>query len=152
MQSLWYQVVIEDPEWCTGPSFARYIQSVQSFITFDKGVLLSEEDWMNEIILLERKPDNLIIDISLMITRLQLISQIEWATVLLFDSEEQAKLIAPTDTLVSAIKKATICLRAVDNTYIYIYSFLPDLMTELQNRGVVKEIKTGPIESLDFPY
>ena len=76
--------------------------------------------------------------------------QIDWASVYLCKTQEAAETIGERERSESALKKAEVLVRVVDQTYYYVYAPVARL-SKLRDR-LVGEEKLGRPEELDYPF
>ena len=88
--------------------------------------------------------------------RLPEVFQVDWASFFFCRSEQEARQITAEEPMHASMTKSLFTLRAVDNTYFYLY--LPEerfdrrVLEELQSRFSHIEIKTDTLDHLDFPH
>lgn len=145
----WYLVTIIDPEGLPGKNINNIIQVLMEKIRF-KNVILSEIEGAGIYNL--SKQENQILDINIFLNMLSDVKQFDWGDFYLFQDYPHhwdytnglnyPQIISQTDTTI----------RAIDDTYIYIYTPYIDLVNVLKDKFTIENMYFKPLEQMPYPF
>jgi hypothetical protein len=145
---IWSLAIIKDLDGLPGKNICKIFQTMQKIEPF-KYVILNDINGAGITNLTEI--ENKLTVLEDIITDIEKVVQFDWGDFFLFKevpqlwkSEEKSydKLIPKTGTTV----------RAVDDTYIYVYTPYCDIVEALKQSYDIEEIKSGSLDLLDYPY
>lgn len=147
----WSLVVVVDPEFLPGKSIYDMIMVISKAVSFQFIVLGDIEgickNW--EIYNLKKK-ENEIQELSHIFKCMLKVLQFDWGNFYLFqDKPEHWKYegLMPEELMI----QSDTTVRAVDDTYIYVYTPYESIVNAIQESYVVESIKCDDLEKLDYP-
>lgn len=78
--------------------------------------------------------------------------QIDWGDFFFFDSQRAAKTLPLEEKYSVAALRARLLLRAVDDSYYYLYGREERLLTHLRRIYPAGKLKRGDLDDFDFPF
>jgi hypothetical protein len=146
----WHLITIEDPEALPGKNIFNIIQQLMSIVEF-RFAILNDINGARISSLIEK--ENTVLKIGDVLSMLCEVVQFDWGDFFLFKNYPEnwnhpeginnyPKLITQTDTTV----------RAIDDTYIYIYTPYQEIVNMVKEKYIIESLKTDILENLDYPY
>ncbi len=145
----WHLIVIIDPQALPGSSILSIIRLVKQIVNF-QFVILDDIDGAVVSPLIQK--EGIALKLDELLDMLPGVVQFDWGNFFLFknypehwnQSNERSypDLIAQTDTTI----------RAVDDTYLYIYTPYLEVVDLIKEIYDVESIKEGLLSELDYPY
>lgn len=151
--SNWYLVIVDDaPKFLPGKSFINILQLLSpigkfSFVITDC-IEGSGKDWV--ISNLQHKK-NTVFKFDEILQLLCDIKQLDWGDFFLFKECPKNWTNSKGVLYPFVVKQSDTTIRAVDSQYLYIYTPYIEIVEVLKNTYNVEEIKTGSLETLDYP-
>lgn len=146
----WYMATIYDPSFLPGISIYNVIKLLLKKINV-QFVVLSDLEGAG-ITNLINDDEILVIHIDEFLKRVGTVKQFDWGDFFLFNffpsnwktfkNKSYPEIISLTETTV----------RAIDDSYIYIYTPYNEVVQLIKSHYPVEEIKEGNLESLDYPF
>lgn len=151
--SNWYLVIIDDaPKFLPGKSFIDIIQLLSTaggfnFVITDY-IDGSGKDWVIQNL---QDKTNTIFKIDEILKILYDVKQLDWGDFFLFKNYPQNWTNPKEEFYPFVISQSDTTVRAVDDQYLYIYTPSLEIVELLKNTYAIDEIKTGPLDTLDYP-
>ena len=144
---MWYLVVIKDLQALPGKNLLKVLDIIQTKISF-KFVFLDDIQGAGILNLSEK--ENKFLLYTDIIADIKKVTQFDWGDFFLFNtvpkdwdrSKDYSDLVILTDTTV----------RAIDDTYIYVYSPYEEVSNALTKSFEVESVCLDTVENLAFPY
>ena len=149
----WWQVVIADESALSGESLIRLLQLVSQHVSA-QFVVLDDIEGAGEGIngLVSDDETLLVLSVQAVIDCARAVVQFDWGDFFLLGHKEEAVQWLPGAPYDDSVRKALVTIRAVDDTYFYIYTRNKDLVDVLVKNYPQAEVWKGPIKGLEFPY
>lgn len=145
---MWYLAIIKDSGELSGKSIFKLLNIIQQIEIFEY-VILNDINGAGIAELSEN--ENKLLLLANIIKSVEKVVQFDWGDFFLFknppevwNNEDKSydKLIATTDTTI----------RAIDDTYIYVYTQSEKILNILKKKYAVESVFLDFIENLEFPY
>lgn len=148
--TIWFLVVIEDPNSLPGTSIYKIIRLLQKLLNI-KYVGLSDLEGagINNLVKKDEQP---LIEIELFLKRVQSVEQFDWGDFFLFSSPPNDGQPFTQKTYPEMISLTETTIRAIDDSYIYIYTPNESINYLIQKNYQVEEVKAGKLEELEYPF
>lgn len=146
--SNWTLIIIKDPLFLPGKSISNIIQLIQNIVRF-KFVILDYiyGAYTSSLV----KKEKTIIQVDDLINILPEVEQFDWGDFFLF-KEYPKNWNDPKGALYPyVISQTDTTVRAVDDTYIYIYTPYKEIADIVIKSYEIESIKTDILENLEFP-
>lgn len=149
----WHQIIIEDDKALPGISIKSLLEHILRTVNFKYVILNDIEGAANDgLILSLQEKEGIIIDMYEILKVLPAIIQFDWGDFFLFESypknwdSSNLKLYPPM------ITQTNTTVRAVDDTYMYVYTPYTDVLNVLKENYEIESIRTDSLDNLDYPY
>lgn len=144
---MWYLAIIKDSQDLSGKSIFKVLNIIQQTIGVEYVIL---NDINGAGIAELAKKENIPIRFANLIIDIEKVVQFDWGDFFLFknfpnqwdNKKSYPKLVLESDTTI----------RAVDDTYIYIYTQHKEILNALSQSYPIESISFDFIENLEFPY
>jgi hypothetical protein len=149
----WFLIIIKDDLPLPGKSFFDVISLLITCINF-KFVIINDINGAaeNGLIYFLQKKEGKILSVQTILNILNDIIQFDWGDFFLF-SEKPLNWENPQDYYYpTLIKQTDTTVRAVDDTYIYIYTPFQVIVDIIKSNYKIESVKEDALEKLDFPY
>ncbi len=149
----WHLITIIDPEGLPGKNIFNIIQVILQFVDFEFIIINDIEGaGKNWLISDLQKKENRVMELNKFLPLLHDVSQFDWGDFFLFknfpgnwanaNKKNYPNLIGLTDTTV----------RAIDDTYIYVYTPFDEIVEIVKKNYEIDTFKTDILENLEHPY
>ena len=145
----WYRISIIDSEGLPGKSIADVIQCLQKCIDF-KFVVIDHIVGARISALLEK--ENAILEIKDLLEIIFEIAQFDWGDFFLFKEYPKKWDNSKNVSYPDVIKQTDTTIRAIDDTYIYVYTPYQEIVDILKKNYEIESLMTDSIDKLDYPY
>lgn len=99
--------------------------------------------------------ENSIIDIDFLLNELPKVKQFDWADFFLFKDypqEWKTNTDLPYTEYPPLIDQTDTTIRAVDDQYIYIYTYIDEIVNIIKKNYEIESIKMSSLDNLEYPY
>lgn len=149
-RSLWNMIIIEDPEGLPGKTLNNVLDLIQSIVCF-KYVILNDINGAFVAPLV--KQEGKIIEFQKISKIIKEVKQFDWGDFFLFKKyPDHWEKITKYFEYPEYILKSDTTVRAIDDTYVYIYTPYNEVVGLLQNHFIIETTKTDLLENLEYPY
>lgn len=147
---LWNLIIVIDPEGLPGKTLISVLDLIQSIVCFKYVVL---HDINGAYVAPLVKQEGKIIEIQTISHIIRNVKQFDWGDFFLFkEYPKNWDKIEKYFDYPNYIIKSDTTIRAIDDTYVYIYTPYPELIGSIKNHFIVETVKTDRLENLDYPY
>lgn len=144
---MWYLIIIKDSQDLSGTSIFKILNIIQKTIRFEY-VILNDINGAGVAEL--AKKENTPVLVADLIMDIEKVVQFDWGDFFLFknfpkqwdNKKSYPNLVTESDTTI----------RAIDDTYIYIYTQYKEILNILSQFYNIESISFDFIENLEFPY
>ena len=144
----WYLITIEDPAALPGNSILKVINHIKLVINF-KYVILDRIDGAFISSLIEY--ENIPIKINTLSNLLPEVVQFDWGDFFLFKKYPSNWNNFKNERYPFVISQSDTTVRAIDDTYIYIYTPFNEIVKIIEDNYEIESIKNGLLQDLDYP-
>ncbi len=147
---LWHLIIIDDPEGLPGKTIFNVLQLLHEIIHY-KFVVLHDINgaYVAPLVRQEGK----IIKIQSIFNNIQNVKQFDWGDFFLFkEYPKHWEKIEGCIYYPNFIIKSDTTIRAVDDTYVYIYTPYAEIIKIMGNNFKIDAIKNDYLDNLDYPY
>ena len=145
----WNRISIIDPNGLPGKSIADAIKCIQRSMNF-KFVIIDDIIGAKISVLLDK--ENTIMEIKDLLEIINEVIQFDWGDFFLFQEYpknwENFKGLSYPDL----VRQTDTTVRAIDDTYIYVYTPFQEIVNILKENYQIESMKTDFLENLDYPY
>ena len=146
----WWQVEIEDDSALSGAATASLLSLIAKKTGSTHAAVLSVEGAGERLSELQTEQE-IVVPIERLLSTVRDIVQFDWADFFLADNEIQVRQIRRDEPYTKSLRKCLVLVRAVDDTYFYVYGTSPELREALGKAFSECSSKCGEPEDLDFP-
>lgn len=150
MTNEYRQIIIEDPECISGKSLSRLLGLLSINIAARYVVVDSVTSTSNDEIL--KQYDYTTLPVDELLSILDSITQIEWGDFYLYKTKEKADLYVAGLSYNEKIASCAALVRAIDNTYFYIYIKENVNVDGINLEYKINDQKILETGKLEFPY
>lgn len=148
----WYLVTLEDKDALPGKSFFKIIQLILKVVNF-KFVIIDDiegagEDWL--VYSLQEK-ENTIMEIDDFLKVLCGVTQFDWGDFFLFKEYPSSWNNSEEEFYPNVISQTDTTIRAIDDTYIYIYTKYKEIVDLIKNNYVIESVSLDSLDRLEYP-
>jgi hypothetical protein len=148
----WWQIVIEDESALSGESLIRLLKLVSPNIEVHFVAVDDIEGGGAGISRLMNNGAPLVLSLQAVLDSAESVVQFDWGDFFLFQNKEQALQVLPGEPYSDSVCKALVTVRAVDDTYFYVYTRSQDLVEAILEKYSEAEVWKSPLKKLEFPY
>lgn len=148
LESNWDQIVIFDEAALPGKSIFDIIKIILKVIEF-RFVIIDDINGALVSNLLEI--ENKIIDLNNLLEIIISVKQLDWGDFFLFREYPQSWINYKKEKYFNIIGQTDTTVRAVDDTYIYVYTPYKKITNLIKENYKIESIKTDSLEKLDYP-
>lgn len=145
----WHQITIVDPNALPGKSIFDVIQHLLKLINFK---FVVNNDIVGAGISFFKENENKVMDINTFLSNLFEVVQFDWGDFFLFKDYPENWINSKKDSYPFQISKTDTTVRAIDDTYIYVYTPYHDVVNVLKENYEIEIVKYDLLEKLDYPY
>jgi hypothetical protein len=146
---IWWQIEIEDNSFLSGGATANLLSLISIEEELQYAAVLSLEG--ANVSLLNSDKNKYVFPIEELISTLDNIAQVDWGDFFLTKDKNQASLICKEESYPESLSKCSVLVRAVDDTYFYVYGKQVKLKAVLEEAFPGSVSKYGSPETLDYP-
>lgn len=147
----WKQISIEDPLGLPGASICNVIKIIATLLDI-KYVLLSDLSGPGTIIFENKLGSNTqVIEINDFLKKVVDVVQFDWGNFFLFKIYPEKWKTYVISKYEDAIIQTDTTVRAIDDTYIYIYTPYDEVVSLIEKKYSIETLKAGQPKDLDFP-
>lgn len=145
---LWEQLVIVDPQALPGSTLSKVIKSIIKCIQLTYVISANIEGAGTS--LLEREQAK-VLTIEDFLNKLLQVIQFDWGDFYLFKLKPENPNTFLSKDYENLLPKAEVTLRAIDDTYLYIYTKNITIINQIKIEYELESSRTASIVNLDFP-
>jgi hypothetical protein len=148
----WYLITIEDPEGLPGKNILNVIQLIMKVMNFNF-VILNDINGAGKygVVLSLQENENIVLKIEELLKVLNDITQFDWGDFFLFKQYPNKLEIFENKLYPERISQTETTIRAIDDTYIYIYTPYKEIVDVIKENYEIESIKIDSLENLDYP-
>jgi hypothetical protein len=145
---IWTLITIDDPSFLKSKSIFDLIQIILKninfkFIIFD-GIYGAFASSLTE-------KENIPLDINKSLEEIIRVQSFEWGDFFLFKEYPKSWSNPKGQLYPYVVAQSDTTIRAVDNQYMYIYTYYQEIIDAIQKNYNIESIKSDLLENLDFP-
>lgn len=146
----WLLITIYDPRALPGKTIYEIIVLLLKLLDI-KFVFLSDLEGVgvSNLIIKETTP---LVEISVFLERIQLVDQFDWGDFFLLSSFPENLEVFEGTSYEDAISLTETTVRAVDDSYIYIYTPYYEVVELIEEKFQIEKIKKGTLDTLEYPF
>ncbi len=150
--SKWYLITIEDPEGLPGKNIFNVIQLIMKVMNFNF-IILNDINGAGKhgVVLSLQENENIVLKIGELLKVLNDITQFDWGDFFLFKQYPNKLEIFENELYPERISQTETTIRAIDDTYIYIYTPYKEIVDVIKENYEIESIKMDSLENLDYP-
>ena len=148
MQNLWNLIVIEDSSALPGKSICNAINLITGIIEI-RFIVIS--DLQGAGIAKLKKFSEKAVELNTTLNFINEVTQFDWCNFFLFSNRPKNINEILSGDYANSISKTTTTVRAVDDTYIYVYTPYNEIVEIFNKNYCLESVKSGLLQDLDFP-
>lgn len=144
----WHQIVIFDENALSGNSIFDLIQIILNVINFKFIVL---DDISGALVFPLQQMENEVIELNDLLKLIFNVKQFDWGDFFMFKEYPQNWSNHKGEPYSCVIAQTSTTIRAVDDTYLYIYTPYKEIVAVIKKNYKVESIKMNSLDKLDYP-
>lgn len=145
---VWYQIVASDPNFLSGTSVARFVESMSTEFDIRYGLATDLVGGIQEL----KEVEGVIVSLDDLLQRIRSADQIDWAFFFLFKEMHAIPARLSKRGIRAEILSAHVTIRLVDDTYFYVYTRDDRLSSYLLRRHHGAAERICSLENLEIPF
>lgn len=153
MQEHWYQIEIKSDAALSGPSLAQLIRTIARGAPVITAVGVTDIEGAGDDLESRFPRDRVtILDLDTFLVSVTDIDQFDWGDFFLARVSSDLLGVQPSASYEEILPRVLATVRAVDDTYFYVYTRDRAIAQRLHNAHRDSRLKEGNLAELDFPF